>query len=180
MKPVHEIALDNAIAIELKKDGLTQRQEGHWVLRFVVQAADMDERITKAAMGTRFQAALVAIGDDELPIKSGKEAMPNPQRPTSQLDTQPQPDTDKPAGAKRDWRDVQPAAQAGIRCSEAPFWAFLNETRNYQVSNPQDAAEAVREICGVKSRVELGTKHAARVLWHQLDEEFLAWKYVDA
>jgi len=90
---------------------------------------------------------------------------------------------DKPEKAKpdrRDWRELQPAAQAGIRCSEAPFWAFLNETRNYQISNPDEAAEAVREICGITSRIQLNGKHAARVIWHQLDDEFLAWKYVVA
>lgn len=85
-----------------------------------------------------------------------------------------------PEKTKRDWRDMQPAAQAGIRCGEPPFWAFLNETRSYRITDSEEAAEAVREICNVKSRVELGTKHAARVLWHQLDEEFLAWKLVAA
>jgi hypothetical protein len=90
------------------------------------------------------------------------------------------PELDKaPAGAKRNWHDVQPAAQAGIRCAEPIFHAFLNETRKYQVSTPEEAAEAVREICGVHSRVELGTKHAARMLWKQLDDQFAAWKAME-
>jgi hypothetical protein len=85
------------------------------------------------------------------------------------------PDPDRAKPAKRDWRDVQPAAQAGIRCAEATFRAFLNEVKKYGVTHHEEAAEAVRELCGVNSRVELGTKHAARVIWHQLDAEYQAW-----
>lgn len=91
-----------------------------------------------------------------------------------------QPETDKPsAGAKRDWRDLQPAQQAGIRCDEPVFEAFLKETRPDDWHESRDAAACVRLICGVESRAELGTKHAARVIWHQLDEQFQAWKALE-
>jgi hypothetical protein len=30
-------------------------------------------------------------------------------------------------------------------------------------------------ICGVNSRVQLGTEQKARVIWHQLDSEYQAW-----
>jgi hypothetical protein len=85
----------------------------------------------------------------------------------------------KSAGGKRDWRDLQPAAQAGIRCAEPTFHAFLREVKHYGHCDEQDAAKAVRDICGVNSRVELGTKHAARVIWHQLDSEYQAWKALE-
>jgi hypothetical protein len=81
----------------------------------------------------------------------------------------------KSAGPKRDWRDLQPAAQAGIRCAEPNFRAFLREEKRYGHCDEEDAAKAVRDACGVHSRVELGTNHKARVLWHQLDSEYQAW-----
>lgn len=84
------------------------------------------------------------------------------------------------AGGRRNWSDLQPAAQAGIRCGEPSFRAFLNESRAYAVSDATEAAEAVREICNVGSRVELGTNQKARVIWHQLDAEFQAWILVSA
>ena len=161
-----DLARQNAIPLEVKKDGLQQRQNGDWVLRFVVQAADMDQRLTSAPMGTRFQVALVEIGEDEMPIT------PQPAEPDRHS-----------AGAKRmDWRELQPAAQAGIRCEDPVFWAFLREKLGWILINTsQGAAEAVRNICCVQSRSELGTNHKARVLWHQLDDHFLAWKHnVDA
>lgn len=147
---VAERAVANAIPIEVKKDGLQQRQNGDWVLRLVVQAADMDPRITNAAMGTRFQAALVEIGDDELP----KEKKP------------------------MDWREVQPAAQAGIRCAEPRFWTFLWEEQGLMTTDAEEAAENVRGMCGIKSRSELSTNHKARALWHQLDSAYRAWAHL--
>jgi hypothetical protein len=81
-------------------------------------------------------------------------------------------------GAKRmDWRDVQPAAQAGIRCGEPEFWAFLREVMTYPGAKNADAAAAiVRRICQVNSRAEFSTDHRKRVLWHQLDSQFQAWQ----
>ncbi len=116
-------------------------------------------------------------------IQIGKEAMPNPQQLSKKLDARPQSDhADKPdpAGAKRDWRDLQPQQQAGIRCGEPTFQAFLKEQHrvHWDESGP-NAAECVRLICGVQSRVELGTNHTARMIWHHLDNQFQAWKHVE-
>ena len=75
----------------------------------------------------------------------------------------------------RDWRELQPAQQAGIRCAEPTFMAFLKETRPDDWHESEDAAACVRLICGVHSRVELGTNQKSRVIWHQLDSDYLAW-----
>ena len=85
------------------------------------------------------------------------------------------PPSTRPDGTKRDWRNLQPAAQAGIRCGDPLFRTFLREVKRYGHCDEQEAAVAVRDICGVNSRVELGTKHPARVIWHQLDSEYQAW-----
>lgn len=87
---------------------------------------------------------------------------------------------DDPDGDRRNWRDVQPSAQAAMRCDQAPFWAFLREEKGQRVSSKDDAATAVRKICGVNSRAHFNTNHPARVLWHQLDQEFQAWQRVGA
>jgi hypothetical protein len=85
-----------------------------------------------------------------------------------------------PAGAtKRDWRDIPPAQQAGIRCEEPSFVAFLREQRSDDWIETRDAAECVRLICGVQSRGELATNHKARVIWKQLDDQFQAWRQVE-
>ena len=145
---VAERALVNAIPLEIKKDAMRQTQSGDWKITFTVQAADMDQRLTSAAMGTRFQAALVEIGDDEQPK------------------------------GKLDWREVQPTAQAGIRCNDPRFWQYLWEEQGLQTTDKAEAEENVRRMCGVKSRSEFSTNHKARMFWHQLDEAFREWAHL--
>jgi hypothetical protein len=158
-----------AISLEAKKDALAQRQSGDWKVSFTVQGVDMDARLTQAPMGTRFAMVLVEIGDNEEPVAPKVVAPASP----GQVASKP----DRVKREKMDWRDVQPAAQAGIRCGEPAFRAFLREVKQCALrdNDPESMAWAVRELCGVQSRVELGTKHAARVLWHQLDSEYQAW-----
>jgi hypothetical protein len=92
----------------------------------------------------------------------------------------PQSVTDKlPTGAKREWRDIPPQQQAGIRCDDAAFVAFLREERSDDWIETREPAECVRLICGITSRAELGTNQKARVIWHQIDEQFQAWKAVE-
>lgn len=152
-----ETARRNAISFEVKKDGLQQRQSGDWQLRFTVSAIDMDQRLASAAMGTRFACVLVEVNDDETPVDH--RAM----------------DRDK-------WRELGPAKQAGIRCKEPMFWAYLAEELHFgNITNEQRAAEAVRQQCGVASRSELsqpGNSHA-REIWHNIDFGFQAWKVAE-
>jgi len=90
------------------------------------------------------------------------------------------PKHSRPDRAKLDWRDVQPAAQAGIRCDDPVFKAFLAEIyRAFWVQADKEADECVRLICGVSSRSELGTNQKARVIWHQLDSAYQAWKALE-
>jgi len=132
---------------------MRQTQSGDWKITFTVQAADMDQRLTSAAMGTRFQAALVEINDNEMPVEQPK--------------------------GKLDWREVQPAAQAGIRCAEPRFWQYLCEEQGFdQPTNKDEAANAVRLMCHIKSRSELSTNHKARVLWNQLDAAYREWAHL--
>lgn len=80
---------------------------------------------------------------------------------------------------KRDWRDLTPQQQAGIRCEEAAFVHFLKEYHPDDWHETQDTADCVRLICGVTSRSELETNQKARVIWHQLDQQYAAWKALE-
>ena len=85
----------------------------------------------------------------------------------------PQP---RPERAKRDWRDLPASQQAALRCNDATFRAFLNETQCDGWAVTSDlAADCVRSACAVNSRSDLDTNHKARVIWHQLDSQYQAW-----
>jgi len=161
-----EYARNHAISLEAKKDALAQRQNGDWKVSFTVQGIDMDPRLTQAAMGTRYAVVLVEIGDDELPVPAKEKPAKAPASP-------------KPAGAKRDWRELPPSQQAGIRCEEPAFEQFLKEERQDDWAEAQSSRDSVCLICGVESRADLSINQKARVIWHQLDTQYQAWKALE-
>jgi hypothetical protein len=130
-----------------------------------------------------FDAAYEVLGGMPVPSKERWFGIAALKSPAEEAPAQPRQDTGSqspPDGAKRmDWRDMQPAAQAGIRCEEPIFVAFLKEQYEIAWGNTPDAAALVRWICGVRSRSELGTNHKAHVLWKQLDDQFQAWKALE-
>jgi hypothetical protein len=93
--------------------------------------------------------------------------------------TRAKPEQMENAPTARVWRDLPPQQQAGIRCEEPTFIAFLKEQRPDDWHEAPDAAECVRLICGVDTRAKLSSDHRARVIWHQLDEQYQAWKLVE-
>lgn len=139
MSDVADIARENAIPLEAKKDGLQQRQDGSWLLRLRVHPQDSIDAIAKAPMGQRYMLALVELGDNEEPK------------------------------ARKQWHELPPASQSAIRCGEKAFHQFL------KVSTDEEAAEAVRVRCGVKSRSELSTDEKAKDRWDHLDRTYQEW-----
>lgn len=172
-----DLARQNAIAIELKKDGLAQRQSGDWQVRFTVQAADMDQRLVAASMGQRFMAALVMIGDDELPAQCAptKEVDHEHARVNTGSAPPSASQAEAPAKERQRWIALTPTVQAVLRCEQPAFHAFLREERKQVCEGQDDAAQIVRKICGVNTRAALTTNTIAAVAWSNLDSEFQAW-----
>lgn len=130
-----------------------------------------------------FDAAYEVLGGMPVPAKErwfGIAAIKSTAEEAAATPRQASSPSTPTGGAKRekmDWRDMQPAAQAGIRSNEPEFWAFLREEKDFRdVRNADQAAMAIRDICQVNSRAEFSTDHRKRVLWHQLDSQFAAWQ----
>lgn len=105
----------------------------------------------------------------------GIAALRSPQEEAAES-RQDEPQAETPDGERRNWRDVQPSAQAAMRCGQPKFWAFLREEHKQRVVTTDDAATAVRRITGVNSRARFNDNHTARVAWHQLESQFQAWE----
>jgi hypothetical protein len=146
-------AVANAIPLEIKKDAMRQTQNGDWKITFTVQAADMDQRLTSAAMGTRFQAALVEVDDNEQP-------------------------KEQPKKQRLDWQEVQPHAQTSIRCAERRFRDYLAVEYGFDGDSADDALELVKCICEIKSRKEFATNPKARAVWNDLDRQYRDWAHL--
>ena len=84
------------------------------------------------------------------------------------------------SGAKRKFRDMLPAQQAGIRCENSIFSAYLKERwpASWRESS-EDAAECVRLICCVQSRSELNSNAMAKSRWVKLDDGYQAWQALE-
>lgn len=166
---IADIARDNALHFEGVKIAYRQTKDGV-IVSFVVHPNEVPDGLATAPLGSRYVVALVQVGDDEKPLPINQ-----PAKGIKTFTAATAPDDPKPAGAKRDWRDVQPAAQSGIRCAEPTFRAFLRETRGFDVQDKLQAEIAVRDICGVESRVEFSTKPDKAALWKQIDDSYQAW-----
>jgi hypothetical protein len=77
-----------------------------------------------------------------------------------------------------DWRDVQPAAQAGIRCGEPRFREFLRCEHGFDAKDTDEAATVVRQLCQVNTRAAFSTNPAARARWTHLDNQYRAWAHL--
>jgi anti-sigma-K factor RskA len=98
----------------------------------------------------------------------------------------PQPGKEIPVAVARMTAHREPKAkrtsltqQAGIRCGERTFQTYLEETHPHiapLVPGEMEAAEAVRQICGVDSRAEFDSDAAAGQRWRALETAFQGWK----
>jgi hypothetical protein len=93
--------------------------------------------------GQRFMAALVEVGDDELPVQ--------------------QPEPEKAKGGPL-------AKLAGMLCADPEFWQFLTHQFSLEdaCESSDRAAEVIRSTCLIESRAELDGDEDARVAFHTL------------
>ena len=68
------------------------------------------------------------------------------------------------------------AQQAGAYCASQAFQEFLSERLQREITNEQQAASAVHEVCEIASHRELNESDAAARAWKALRGEFQAWK----
>jgi hypothetical protein len=67
------------------------------------------------------------------------------------------------------------AQRAGILCNEGAFWQFLADGGDPPATNSEEAADAIREYCGVKSRAELDHNEEAARKFLDLEASYKAW-----
>lgn len=114
--------------------------------------------------------AICPLGPD--PTRQGLEQPPRPSADDAFKRLDPPKD-------RQSFTKMKRAQQAGIRCNEPTFWAYLTErfskALDYAaVVDADGAAHVVRWHCLVTSRRELDEKPGAQVLWDNLEADFYA------
>lgn len=85
------------------------------------------------------------------------------------------PKEQPPQKQDRQWHEISPAEQAGMRCHEWEFRRFL-KAKDLPVNDEKSAAHVIRTLCRVESRRDLNTNDIAARKWHEIDDEFQQWK----
>lgn len=154
------------IAYRQSKDGI--------VVSFVLHPNEVPDGLTLAPLGQRYVLALVALDDDETPkevMQHSVDAMARPKHKTV-----PVSEAVKAPGRAQVAPEKRLVQRAGILCSDPLFQAFLLENKMIPSKNENDAAVAVRMICGVDSRVEIIPGSASAKVFDDLYGKFIAWR----
>lgn len=175
---------DLALHCEVRKVAYRQTKDGI-VLSFLLHPNEVPEGLALAALGTRYQMAVVEIGDDEQPTTPLRPRSPQPHgaSPTgddSHSGQSHQEDggtsSTKAPRAKHSWDELLPAQQAGILCDDRRFWKFLNDERRATIVDSDDAATWVRRHCGVNSRANITERFPdAMANWRTLVTDYRLW-----
>lgn len=77
----------------------------------------------------------------------------------------------------RSWQYIPRAVQAGILCNDAGFRKYLSRFLGLpgEPISEDEAADLVREVCGVKSRAELERDQCAAFRWALLERDYRRW-----
>ncbi len=159
-------ALENGMAMEAKKHGMRQAQDGHWTVTFTVHPEDLPADLMIAGMGTRYALTLFEVLDNEELKGCPEEA----------ADDEAEDDDTAPP-EKRKWDDLRPSQQAGIICNEPAFAAYAAEKwpAHWADANA-DTARFVRDLCCVSSRSELDASDYMQNEWEKLEKQYRAWQ----
>ena len=140
------------------------------------------DNIRDAAMG--FEAVKVSMSQDRNGIILRLNVHPNdcpPELHTDWVGTRYMVgmvrlnDQDEPEMREEQKRIERMIASAGLLCRNDEFWKYLEDI-GYAVEMESDAAEVVRDVCGMRSRTEFRDNVGPRNRFEQLREGFGEWK----
>lgn len=183
-------------ALRKSKDGV--------IVSFLVQPDDVTRDLLSLPVGARVMVAWSAISDDEKPVASvsptthdSSERSPPSEPPQAQESggaafqrshsgENGAASDPAPAAAprpKRKFSELSLPEQAGIRCEDARFQAFLRINGWTIANDAHGAAEAVRAVCDVPSRTDLADEIAGKK-WRKIEDAFQQYltdaRYADA
>ena len=127
-----------ALAFEAVKLSSKQDKSGY-VLVLSIHPNDVPEELMRSWVGTRYQCALVELGDDDQPVVPKSIA-----------------DGERAVG------------QAGMLCRNPKFWKFMVEGGYALEEKELSCVEGLKETLGISSRSELRINGRARKLFEGL------------
>jgi hypothetical protein len=128
-------------------------------------------------VGERLHIIALNVQDDET-TKPADLSGASPEAPAGQGEGATRPVPSSPElKERRKWDEISPTEQAGIRCGEPEFKAFI-ETEFPTSVRENGFVGAVRNYCGVESRRELNVNPEAAAKWRGLESIFQNRKWL--
>ena len=167
---------------EAKKHAYRQTQDGT-VISFLIHVNDVSAEVAMAALGTRFMVAFAEIGPDEKPVDTDAAVTVAGTAVTDAvLEAVHGTVVAEREKKRRAFHDLPYSQQAGIRCGDKEFVAFLRDQYSGAfAANADDPAIFVRQYCAITTRTALDDTscapgRVARKLWSELNGEFESWQ----
>jgi hypothetical protein len=151
-----EIIRGSALSFEAVKVSMSQDKNGI-ILRLNVHPNDCPKELHTDWVGTRYMVAMVRLNDDDTPDDRG-------------------------------YVEIQKLiASAGLLCRNEEFYKYIfdlaitNNMDNVWHTNvpsemENECIDAMKKICGIKSRTEFRDNEAARKKFEALRNDFMVWK----
>jgi hypothetical protein len=147
------------IQIDAKLSAFRRSSKGFFITLEVGPDSDWEE-LARAPLGQAFGVAMIPY--DAETGKASPGELPS-QAPAKQDTGQRSGEAGKP---RKPFHEMSRAQQAGLLCQDARFALWLSNI--YPEIEAKDAADAVRQICQVKSRAELSEDRIAAMRWDAL------------
>jgi len=153
---VDETIRGSALSFEGVKVSMSQDKNGI-ILRLNVHPNDCPKELHTDWVGTRYMVAMVRLNDDDTPDDRG-------------------------------YVEIQKViASAGLLCRNEEFYKYIfdlaiaNSMDNVLHTNvpsemENECIDAMKKICGIKSRTEFRDNEAARKKFEALRNDFMVWK----
>lgn len=92
------------------------------------------------------------------------------------------PDKASAPRERRPFKSLPLPAQAAMRCNDPEFLRFLAEYlfgpgSGIAIPTVEEAADEVRQICGVTSRSKISEADESGTRWRELDRAYLDWRH---
>jgi hypothetical protein len=133
---------ENAVHFEAVKIAMTQGKDG-LILKLAIHPNDAPQDVILDPVGARYIIAAVRLSDDDQPM------VPQRKKAVDSI-----------------------IAAAGLMCRNERFQNWLMLSGHADKADEDSAVEAIRNICGIKSRAEFATNEEARNNFLQIKREF--------
>lgn len=156
--------------LEAKKHALRQTQEGAWILTINVHPNDMPPWLLTAPMGQRLGVVVAPL--TESAERAAQQVVPA-SYPAPEAAS---PAAGQPAGAapapKRKWGEMAIVTRAAMMCEDKRAWPIIAQITGWDVENPDEAAEALREYLQCRRR-EIHNYPLAVTKFEGIETEYL-------